>query len=61
MVQAIKKLQALCKDDANKIIKQAAKEKSIENLNFLIDLAMGTKDTKLVPEEPKTLAQNGKK
>ena len=40
-------------DDANKIIKQAAQEKSaIENFNFLIDLAMVTNDTKPVHEDP---------
>ena len=41
VVQAMKQLQALYNDDANKIVKQAAQEKSTnENLNFLIDLAM---------------------
>ena len=40
VVQAMKQLQALYNDD-NKIVKQAAQEKSTnENLNFLIDLAM---------------------
>ena len=40
-VHAMKKLQALYNNDANKIIKQATKEKStIKNLNFFIDLAI---------------------
>ena len=41
-----------------KIVKQAIQEKStIENLNFLIDLAMVTTDTKPLPEEPKTFTK----
>ena len=51
----MKKLQASYNGDANKIVKQASKEKSaIENLNFLIDLVMMSKGTKPVPDEPKT-------
>ena len=54
----MKKLQALYNDDANKIVEQATQEKSaIENLNFLINLAMVTTDTKPVPEEPKTFTK----
>ena len=45
-------------DDANKIDKQATQEKSaIKNLNFLINLAMVTSDTKPLPEEPKTFTE----
>ena len=37
----MKKLQALYNDNANKIVKQATWEKgAIENLNFLINMAM---------------------
>ena len=51
----MKKLQASYNKDANKIIKQATKEKSAtKNLNILINLAMVTSDTKPVPEEPMT-------
>ena len=51
----MKKLQALYNNNANKIVKQATKEKSaIENLNLLINLAMVTNDTKPIPESPKT-------
>ena len=58
VVQAMKKLQALYNDNANKIIKQVTKEKgAIENLNFLINLAMITTDTKPVSEEPKNLVK----
>ena len=54
VVQAMKKLQALYNDDANKIVKQTTQEKSsIKNLDFLIDLAMVTTGTKPAPEEPK--------
>ena len=53
VVGAMKRLQTLYNDDANKITKQATKEKSaIENLNSLINLAMVTNDTKPVPGEP---------
>ena len=49
------KLQALCNDDANKIIEQATQEKNaIQNVNVLIDLAMVTNDTKPTPEESQT-------
>ena len=49
------KIQASYNDNANKIVKQATKEKSaIKNLNFLINLALVTIDTKPVPEEPQT-------
>ena len=42
-------------DDANKIVKQAMQEKNaIKNINFLINLAMVTNDTKPAPEEPQT-------
>ena len=42
----MKKLQTFYNEDANKIIKQATNEESaIENLNFLIDLAMVTNNT----------------
>ena len=58
VVQAMKKLQALYNVNVNKIVKQGTKEKSaIENLNFLIDLAMVTTDTKPVTEEPKTFVK----
>ena len=54
----MKKLQALYNCNANKIIKQAINETGpIENLNFLINLAMVTTDTKPVPEEPKTFTK----
>ena len=51
----MKKLQALYHDDANKIINDATQDKPVENLNFLIDLAMVTTDTTAAPEEPATL------
>ena len=55
MVHAIKK-QASYNNNANKIIEQAVKAISaIKNLNFLIDLAMVTNNTKPVSEEPNTL------
>ena len=69
----MKKLQASYNDDVNKIVDQALKEKSaIENLNFLINLAVVMNDTKPVPKELKTfnkawdhpmqiLMQNGRK
>ena len=68
----MKKLKALYNDDTNKIIKEATQDKAIKILNFLIDLAMVTTDTILVPEETttllklgiismQTLVQNGKK
>ena len=51
----MKKLQALYNDNTSKIFEQATQEKNaIENLNFLIDLAMVTIDMKPIPEEPKT-------
>ena len=54
----MKKLQALYNEDANKIIEEATQDKkSIENLNFLIDLAMLTSDTKPAPEEPMTFVK----
>ena len=54
----MKKLQASYNADANKIVEHATQEKSdIENLNFLVDLAMATSCTKPVPEEPKTFAK----
>ena len=41
----MKKLQASYNDDANKIIKEAMEEMVVQNLNFLIDLAMVTFNT----------------
>ena len=39
-------------------MKQATQEKNaIENLHFLIDLAMVTTDTKPLPKEPKTFTE----
>ena len=52
VIQAMKKLQALYNDNANKIIKDATQVKVSENSNFLIDLAMVTTKTMPVPEEP---------
>ena len=52
VVEAMKKLQASYNDNANKIIKEATQVQVAKNLNFLIDLAMFTTDTKQVPEEP---------
>ena len=55
VVLAMKKLQALYNDNANKFVEQTTKEKrAIKNLNFLIDIAMVTNDTKPIPEEPQT-------
>ena len=55
MVHAMKKLQALYDNSANKIINKAMQEKSaMENLNFLINLAMVTNNIKSTHEEPKT-------
>ena len=55
VVQAMKKLQASYNNDANKIIKQATKEKgAIENLNFLINVAMVSNGIKPTMEEPQT-------
>ena len=51
VVQAMKKLQASYNYDANKIIKEVTQVKVTSNLNFLINLAMDTKDTNQVPEE----------
>ena len=52
----MKKLQASYNEDANKIVEKSTKGKSaIKNLNFLIDLAMVTNNTKPVPEEIKTI------
>ena len=54
----MKKLRGSYNDDANKIAKKGTKEKSaIKNLNFLINLSMVSKDTKPVPEEPKTFTK----
>ena len=53
VVLAIKKLQVLHKNDASKIIKDAAQEKSAkDNLIFLIDLAIVAGDTKPIKDEP---------
>ena len=49
----MKKLQASYNYNANKIVKQAA----IKKLKFLINLAIVTKDTKPVSEEPKTFSK----
>ena len=46
----MKKLQALYNDDAKKIIKEAMQDNVVENLNFLINLAMVTTDTMPVLE-----------
>ena len=47
VVGETKQLQALYNDDANKIVEQAAQEKSAnEKLNFFIDQAMVASDTK---------------
>ena len=55
VVQAMKKLQALYNDNANKIVKQAAWEESTnENLNFLIDLVIVESGTKPSLDEPQT-------
>ena len=53
----MKKLQALYNEDANKIIKKATQDKAIENLNFLINLAMVITDTMPASEEPMTFAK----
>ena len=54
----MRKLQASYNDDANKIVKEAAQEKSAkENLIFLIDLAtifMLAMETKPTKHEPQT-------
>ena len=52
------KLHALYNEDANKVVKEAAQDKSAkENLNFLINLAtiaMVVEDTKPNEDEPQT-------
>ena len=50
VVWAMKRLQALYNDNANKIVKQ-------KKLYFLINFAMVTTDTKPVPEETKTFTK----
>ena len=51
----MKKLQAAYNNDANKIVKQAMKERSaIKTKNFLINLAIVTNNTKPAPEQCKT-------
>ena len=52
VIQAMKKLPASHNNDANKIIKEVMQDKVIENLNFLIHLAMVTTNSMLIPEEP---------
>ena len=53
VVGAVKKLQALYRYDANKIIKQATEEKgTIENLDFLINLSMVSNNVKPKLDEP---------
>ena len=53
----LQKKQALYNEDANKVIKEATQDKTVKNLNFLIDLAMVTTDIIPVPEEPMTFAK----
>ena len=53
VVCVMKKLQTMFNHDAHKIVKQATKKSAIKNINFLMDLAMVTNNTKPVPEEPK--------
>ena len=53
----MKNLQASYNEDSTKIIEEATHNKAIENLNFLIDLAMVITDTMPVPEEPMTFAE----
>ena len=54
--QVMKKLQASYNNDANKIVKQATQEKgTIENLNFLINMAMVFNNIKPTLEEPQRL------
>ena len=50
----MRKLQASYIDDTNKVIKEATQDKAIENLKFLVDLAVVTTDTMPAPEEPAT-------
>ena len=57
VVQAMKKLQALYNEDANKNMEEATQDKAVKKFNFLIDLAMVTIDTMPVPEEPTTFAK----
>ena len=52
VIQAVKKLQAFYNGNADKIVKDTTQVKVSENLNFLIELAMVTTKTMLVPEEP---------
>ena len=56
VIHAMKNLQALYNEDANKIIKETTQDKAIKNLNYLINLAMVTSDTMLALEEPTTFA-----
>ena len=46
----MKKLPASHNNDANKIIKEVMQDKVVENLNFLIHLAMVTTNSMLIPE-----------
>ena len=49
----MKKLQASYNDDANKIVEQYTKEKgAIENLSFVVDLAMVSSNIKATLDEP---------
>ena len=52
LIWAMKKIQALYNDDANKIIKEGTHVKTTKNLNFLVDLAMITTESVSVPGEP---------
>ena len=57
VIWAMKKFQASYNDDVEKIINEATQDKVAENSNFLIDLAMITTDTMLVPVEPTSFNQ----
>ena len=51
----MKKLQDAYNDNVNKIVKEAAQEKSTnKNFNFLIDLAMVARNTKPTEDKPQT-------
>ena len=56
--QAMKKLQTLYNNNANKIVEQAMNKKGIiKNLKFFIDLSLVTTNIESVPEEPKTFVK----
>ena len=50
-MQAIKNLQASCKNDAHKVVLQATQETGKANLHFLIDLTVVAEDTKSTKDE----------